>query len=132
MKFNSFREFRLVGNATIADIIAYLRGDMADSMRNLSVGMSRLTLNENFKSFEVEVSDLASGSELRITNLLREGGSKVVPRSFIIVYNKKNGHYAVNDPLDPSNQDTAWDENYVYLRNSHPTQSASFRVAFLA
>lgn len=129
MRFNTFKEFRQIGVAALADVVSYLRTDVADSFRNLSVGLRRLAFTENFLSFEVNVSGLAEGAEIRIRNEIREGGSQIVPKYFILVRKTAGAEYIVDG-------DTPWDENYVYLKNNHPASipptTATFTVIFFA
>lgn len=132
MKFNSFKEFRQTGISALVDLVAYMRTDLADLIRELNVGLNRLTLSENMISFQYEVKKLHAGDEIRILNELRVGKSKIIPTKYLIVRRKKYAEYIVDG-------DTQWDENYLYLKNVHPTadptkdsESATFTVVFLA
>jgi hypothetical protein len=127
MKFNAFKEFRHITSITLDSVIAYLRNDMSDSMRQLQVGLSRLSLLENFVSFEVVVKDLVAGSEIRIRNELREGQSSIIPKYYIVVRRQEGAEYIIDGGIP-------WDENYVYLKNNHPTPgtTATFTVIFFA
>lgn len=132
MKFNSFKEFRQNGIDAIQDILSFLRTDLSELIRELNVGLGRLTISENMISFEHVVEKLPAGQEIRIKNQLRIGKSKIIPTKYIIVRRKEYAEYIVDG-------DTPWDQNYLYLKNVHPTadpakesESATFTVVFLA
>lgn len=104
MKFSSFKEFRNSVEATAEVIAEYLRVDVTKVLKELQVGLSKLTFVENFSSFKVEVS-IAAGAELAIRNQLRNK----VPTERIFVR---------GDSTTIVDGDTEWDLNYVYLKNT--------------
>ena len=103
MKFSKFREFRLQV-ADLNSIIKYLTVDLVFSLRELYTGLSRLSFTENFEAFEVTVT-VGATSELPIRNQLAE-----TPRGKILL---RDG--ASNSVVDG---DTAWNSNFVYLKNT--------------
>ena len=130
MKFPSFKEFRqLLG--TPDELVRYLTNDLATSMRALQIGLLRLSFADNFRSFSVDIKDLPEGDTVKIPNQLREGRSAITPTQFIVVRRKAGAEYIV----EPTEDDKQWDENYLYLKNSHPVTipatTATFTVIFL-
>ena len=112
MKFSKFREFR-PGN----EVSKYLGVDLVFTLRELFTGLSRLNFNNNFQSFETEVT-VPAGSELAIRNELGE-----VPSGKIIL--RDGGSNQVVDG------DTAWDDNFVYLKNLDGSNDVTVKVVFL-
>lgn len=118
MKFGALKSFKETINAkTLQGVIQYLQEDLGKALRELSTGLSRLTLSENFESFTVQVS-IPATSEIPIRNLLTGG---VTPTKRVIV--RSNSSTIVDG-------DTAWTSKYVYLKNTGGS-TATATVIFL-
>lgn len=101
MKFRSFKEFR---DETLDRVIQFLRMDLTSTLRELGNGLSKLTFEDNFESFEISTTILA-GQEVEIPNRL-----PVVPSRRIIV--RQSGNGLITDGT------TAWNASFLYLRNN--------------
>ena len=116
MKFTAFKEFRF--SSTLDAVLGYLSNDLKTFLRELRLGLTRLSFVDNFDSFVVDVT-IGSGEELAIRNQLKSS----VPTQRIIVRGSSGSESIVDG-------DTAWDLNYVYLKNVGAS-SASATVVFL-
>jgi hypothetical protein len=86
-------------------------------LKELSSGLRQLSFNDNFESFEVELS-LSAGEEVNnIRNQL-----KIVPTSYIITFQTGNGLITAGD--------TAWNTNYISFKN-HGSNSVTAKVKVL-
>jgi hypothetical protein len=102
------KEFReVLTEVTPKALSNYLSGELAKSLRDLQGAFRKLTLADNFESFEVTVT-IAAGAEQPIRNELR----KVVPTKRLVVRGGENSHLVVDGP-------TTWTQDYVYLKNFH-------------
>jgi len=119
VKFASFKEFRQAISNTIEDVVAYLNTDHTKMIRELNVGLSKLSLLDNFDSF-IATTTIAAGTEVQIRNGLRNG---LVPSYRIIL----RGNAGSVDVVDG---DTEWNTNYVTLKNVGAV-SATLTVLFL-
>lgn len=99
-----------------ANVFTYLSGVLKLWLLDLVDGLHKLTLTENFESFEVEVT-IAAGAEERITNELDD----TIPSGRLFV--KHSGDPSIVDG------DTEWDTNFVYLKNSG-VSSATVKAIF--
>jgi len=106
MRFSLFKEFRSFSQDLIVDVNSYLRDDLKKIIRELQLGLTKLSFNDNFNCFVVEVS-LPAMTEVAIRNQLKESQT---PTQKIIL---RGGSGAQNI----TDGDTAWDINYVYLQN---------------
>jgi hypothetical protein len=97
MKFPKFREFRS------GEVEKYLSIDLAYTLKELWAGINKLSFEDNFKSFTVDV-EIGAGLELKIRNDLNE-----VPTGKIIIRN-----YGTNDIVDG---DSIWNREAVFLKN---------------
>jgi hypothetical protein len=105
MKFGSFKEYRRI-TGTLEEVVEYLKTDLTRALKDLTVGLTRLKVVDNFDSFETTVTILA-GQEVAIRNALP---SREIPTKRIIV----KGGTGAQDIVDG---DTAWTIDYVYLKN---------------
>lgn len=80
--------------------------DVKDAIRELALGLRKLTFGDNFSSFEEEVV-ISAGSELGIRNHLTK-----IPKKFIIV--DQTGHGVIARGI------TEWSKELVYLINYGP------------
>lgn len=113
MKFINLKIYR--GNDDAKEAVNYLRFDLAGSLRDLTTGLGRLRLEDNFEGFITIVNFLGS-DEVAIRHNLG-----FVPSQRIILRADSS------DIVDGLN---AWDENFVYLRKENPG-TATVKVAFL-
>lgn len=119
MKFLAFKEFRSFGNAAIDEINRYLAVDLAKIIKELRVGLEKLSIGENFASFSVDVT-IGAGVELQIRNQFRDG---TIPTQRLVVRGG-DGSWAIADGP------TRWDTDFVYLKN-YGGSTASATVVFL-
>lgn len=114
MKLLGFRAFT---GSTASDVLRYLSTDLASAMQELRAGLSRLTFAENFETFSVDL-EIAANSEVQVRNRL-----KFTPTAWIAVRKNKAG-------LSVCDGDTAWTQDYLYLKNTHATDQANLTVVF--
>ena len=119
MNFSSFKEFRHLLTPAIEDVGRFLSVDLTKTLRDLAVGLTKLSFLDNFESFSVEVT-IATGVEIEIRNQLR---SQLIPTQRIIV----RGKSGTEDIVDG---DTEWTNQFVYLKNTGAS-SATVTVMFL-
>jgi len=113
MKFTGLKLFRS-GN-TIEEVVRYLSVELANSLRDLTMGLNRLKLTDNFEGFQAEVS-FSGAVEVEIRHNLG-----FTPSQRIIV------RATASDIVDG---DTAWNSNYVYLKKTG-AGAATATVIFL-
>lgn len=113
MKFSGFKIFRV--GETIEAVVHYLSVELATGLRDLYTGLSRLTFQDNFQSFQAQVN-FTGAQEVRIRHTLG-----VIPSMRIIVRTTSQ---------DIVDGDTAWDENYVFIKKTS-AGAASATVIFL-
>ena len=76
-------------------------------IKALEIVLSRLSLIDNFESFEAQDIEITSGSEITIGNKLTS-----IPSKYILV--GQTGHGVI------SRGDTPWSQQYLYLKNNGP------------
>lgn len=118
MKFFAFKEFRDEGDPDQKDISKYLATELASVLRELRAGLPRLDFIDNFESFQVSLS-IESGVEIAVRNELKG----FMPSRRVIMRSNEAG-------LSVCDGDTPWDQNYLYLKNVHPTDTAEIQVIF--
>jgi len=106
MKFGAFKEFRKEAQGENG-VEGYLDADLTKIIRELSIGLTRLSLQDNFDSFTVTVT-IPATTELAIRNQLVGR----LPAYKLILRGGDNTHLVVDG-------ETAWNLNYVYLKNNH-------------
>lgn len=113
MKFSLLREFK--GQAK--DMGRYLTVELAMAIRELRQGLTLLNFNDNFKSFTVENLSIDAGETVKIRNLLapQTPSARVVLRS----------------NLSTICDGETWDQDFVSLKNTHATDTATVTVVFL-
>lgn len=90
--------------------------DIKTLLRELGTGLTKLTFEENFQSFESEQT-IAANTEVAIRNQLDS-----VPTEMLIT--KQTGNALITAG------DTAWTSNYVYVKNHDASNSATVKVRF--
>lgn len=118
MKFEAFKEFKFDGSQKIVDLAKYLSEELSYTLRGLRSGLTKLRFTENFECFEVEIS-IEAGQEYPVRNLLRDA----IPRYWIAA--RKN-----EAALSVCDGDTDWSKDYLYLKNTHATDTATLTVLF--
>ena len=119
MKFIAFKEFREAYQTTIQSVSMYLGTDLKKILRELQLGLTKLSLLDNFQSFTHDVT-IAASAEVQLQNLFKDGS---IPTQRVIVRGSDGSQNIVDG-------DTEWDENFVYLKNTGAS-SASATVIFL-
>jgi hypothetical protein len=120
VKIPNLREFRDDPRATIADVVHYLGVEMTLNLKELVIGLRKLTFADNFESFQATVT-IPAVTEMAIRNAIRGGD---VPTKRIIV----RGDTFSGSVVDG---DTAWSKDFVYLKNTHATQPSTVTAVFL-
>lgn len=101
MKFLGLKIFR--AGSTIEDAVNYLSVDLANSLRDLSTGLTRLKLLENFEGFEARVSFAGAGEVAIRHNLGFTPSQRIIVRS------------TASDIVDG---DSAWSNDFVYMKKT--------------
>lgn len=104
MKFSSFKEYR-DEQADVDRVAKFLRIDLTKTLRELTNGLTKLSLSDNFEGFIEEVTVPAS-SELAIRNAMRNG---VIPSYRVFI---RGASSTIEDG------DTEWTKDFVYLKNT--------------
>ena len=94
--------------------------DLQDLIRQLSVGLSKLNIEENMESFKVENLIIPPGGTTTIRNKLT-----FIPKQYIITSQDKSGQITRSD-----NVDTEWTINNLYLEN-HGSNTVTLTVIFM-
>lgn len=115
---DALKEFTRKDGQTITDVIKYLITELAATLRSLRSTLLKLQFTDNFECFELELS-IPALTELPIRNLLRDK-----PVSKWVMVRKNEAALSVCDG------DSDWNINYVYLKNTHATDTAEFTVLF--
>lgn len=113
-KFSGFRTFKI--GSTVEDVIAYLNQGLSLSLKELQTGLANLSFADNFASQILEVTVPANSTVGFSHNL------GVIPSQRVIL---KSTGYMIDD------SDTPWTAKAFYLRNSHPTNSATVKILLL-
>lgn len=117
MKFKAFKEFRTFREAknNLEDVVRYLSVDLLGVLRELTNGLRKLSFNDNFNSFTVDVV-IPATSEVAVRNELGE-----IPEGKLII---KTDNIDVIDSTTTEN-----DVDFVYLENTSGTV-ANVRVVY--
>ena len=104
MKFTAFKEFRL--SRTVEAVADYLTADLVKFLREMQLGLTRLSFTDNFEAFSVEVT-IPATTEVLIRNQLKSGQT---PTQRIIVRGGVGSEQIVDG-------DTKWTTDFVSLQN---------------
>jgi len=118
MNFSNFNEFKRNQGSGINDVVSYLTFELASIIKELRVGLKKISFQDNFETF-IGDFDIPALSELPIANRI----SGAIPEYWIILRKNEGGIYVCEG-------DTAWSLDYLYLKNTHASLSASITVAF--
>ena len=91
-------------------------GGLKQLIRELSAGLDKLTLEDNFEGFDTTVT-ISSGSESKIRNEL-----KFIPTRYIITMQEGNGNLTKSS--------TVWTKDFLYMYN-HGPDSVTATIRFL-
>jgi hypothetical protein len=97
-------------------LIRYVGVEFAVGMKDLFAGLQRLTLTENFDSFEVEV-DIPTGTEVKVANRLK---TQALRRLIV----RQTGDGPISDGSTP------WTSEFLYLEN-HGADDVTASVIFM-
>lgn len=120
MKIPFFNEFVSQANNTVEQVSRYITIDLNRNFKELVNVLNNLTFEDNFQSFSF-TGTIAANSELPIRNKFRGG---ITPTKRIIVRGDTYSPYIVDG-------DTPWNQNFLYLKNTHASQPATATVIFL-
>ena len=113
-----FRDFKRFGGKTLEDITSWINDELNSVMREVFIGLNRLRFQENFDSFEVEVTLLPT-EERQISHPFRE-----MPTGYIIY--KQVGNGVIDAGVTP------WTNQVVYLRNNSASENVTVKAIFFA
>ena len=114
MKFGGFKQF----TGDLKDSVTrYLGITLKENLRDLDVGLRRLSFDDNFESFKAESLEIAAGAEARIVNQFN-----LIPSGFLVL--RQSGGGLITDGP------TAWSTDFVYLTNTGGT-TATITAVFL-
>lgn len=91
-----------------SSIVNYVEVSLWSWLRDLTVGLFKISFKENFQSFTVEVIILAM-TEVSIANQFANSSPGVIPSGRLIV--RQKGDAVILDG------DTPWSDTAVYLKN---------------
>lgn len=101
MKIQRPKKFRI--GTTIEEVVQYLELYLAKTLTDITTCLNRLSFQDNFQSFQTEVT-IAAGQELAIRHNL--GG---IPSGMLTLRTTGTG---IVDGTTP------WTEDYIYLQNT--------------
>lgn len=113
MKFLGLKIYR--GGDVLEDAIRYLTVDLANSLRDLTTGLGRLKLLDNFEGFEAQVSFSGAGEVAIRHNLGFTPTQRIIVRA------------TASDIVDGDSQ---WSNDFVYLKKTG-AGTATATVIFL-
>ena len=97
--------------------------DIPTLVRDLSIGLHRLTLWENFEGF-LWYGQILAGENLSILNkLVGSGGQKLIPSSYMVL--------SCDGPPTVCRGDDDWTDSYVSLKNRASTSPVVTLVYFI-
>ena len=73
-------------------------------LKELSTGLRKLSFNDNFESFEVDLTFISGEEKINVRNELN-----VIPKSYIITFQTGDGLITASD--------IAWTKNYITFKN---------------
>lgn len=117
MKFLEFKRFQ---GSTAEDVVQFLKGTFGSGVRDLFVGLSRLTVQENFDGW-LWSGTINASQTVAIKN---EIGAIPSGRIVLRVRALTSGTVALDD------SESEWTESVVYLRNNG-TANTEAKVFFL-
>ena len=92
--------------------------DLQDLIRQLSVGLSKLNIEENMESFKVENLTITANTEVSVRNKLT-----FIPKQYIITSQEGNG-LVTKGP-------TSWSINKLYLKNNDTSNDVTLTIIFM-
>lgn len=113
-----FRELKRFTGEDLKDVVSWLVNSLNSLLRELYIGLSSLTFDENMGSF-TWTGTLAASEVRQIPHPFNK-----IPTGYII--HKQVG----NGLIDASTSD--WDKDFVYLRNNSGANAVILTVLFFA
>ena len=97
--------------------------DLVDLAKKLTVGLGKLSIEDNMEVFKVKDLEIGNGATVTIRNKLT-----FVPSQYIITSQKGNG--LVTREVNP---DTGkdWNSNFLYLKNNGSSDDVTITVIFM-
>ena len=92
--------------------------NIANLTKELATGLRNITFSDNFTAFEESDLTIAANTEAKIRNKLT-----IKPTKYIIIYQTGNALVTAGD--------TAWSDDFLYLKNHDSSNSATVSVLFL-
>lgn len=92
--------------------------DLPKLVKELAIVLKEISFEDNFTSFLVEDQALPANTEVKIRNQL-----KLRPSKYLIV--KQTGNALVTAG------DTAWDDNFLYIKNHDAANAATASILFI-
>jgi hypothetical protein len=117
VNFAALKEFRKNPSSGIKDVIDYLSIELSATIRELRVGLQKISFADNFDSFE-SVITIPANSEVEILNSLNS-----IPTYYLILSADKGG-------LSVCKGDTGWTLSRIYMKNVSLTDAANITVRF--
>lgn len=103
-------------------VIKYVEIDLWSWLKELSIGLLKISFKENFQSFNVQNLRIPAGVEVAIPNQFRTSYPGTIPSARIIT--RQIGDANIIDG------NTSWSDTHVYLRNPS-ANDATVSVLFL-
>lgn len=118
MKLGGLKEYiRKTATPKLTDVDEFMRNELMATLRELRAAFNRITFEDNFNSFIVDI-EIPAAEELGVPNKLQ-----TIPRYWVTLKKDEGGLYV----CDGDTQNTL---NTIYLKNTNATLSASVKIAF--
>jgi hypothetical protein len=92
-------------------------------VRELSIGLGKLTFDDNFEGFEW-TGDIEAGEEVQIINFgYNSSGIRFIPAQMIVI--------SIEGPPTIVKGSTEWTNEYLYVKNIASESTATATIRFL-
>ena len=98
--------------------------DIKELVNELTTGLNRLSLSDNFAGFEKKDLSINAGETARIHNELRDA----IPNKFIVVKQQGNGLLTI--PSANKDKTNVWNQKALFLKNNG-TETVKITVIFM-
>tara|TARA_Y100000593_G_scaffold86302_1_gene164755 strand:+ start:33 stop:341 length:309 start_codon:yes stop_codon:yes gene_type:complete len=92
--------------------------DLKDLARQLSIGLRKLTIEDNMEVLKIEDVSMTANTEVSIDNVLT-----FIPSQYIITSQTGNALITKGD--------TSWTDSTLYLKNNDSSNDATITVIFM-